>query len=33
LRDAINKALTAIKTDGTYRRISLKYFGADLSIQ
>lgn len=33
LRKAINDALTAIKTDGTYRKISEKYFGEDLSAQ
>lgn len=28
---AVNKALAEIKADGTYRRISEKYFGTDLS--
>lgn len=31
LRDAINKALADIKADGTYKKISEKYFGVDLS--
>ncbi|OZI49443.1 amino acid ABC transporter substrate-binding protein [Bordetella genomosp. 4] len=31
LRAAINKALTDIKADGTYKTISEKYFGTDLS--
>jgi len=31
LLDAINKALAAIKTDGTYKKISDKYFGQDVS--
>jgi cystine transport system substrate-binding protein len=31
LLDAINKALAAIKTDGTYQKISDKYFGQDVS--
>ncbi|WP_459618312.1 amino acid ABC transporter substrate-binding protein [Bordetella sp. 2513F-2] len=31
LREAINQALAAIKADGTYKRISEKYFGTDLS--
>lgn len=31
LLDAINKALTEIKADGTYETISQKYFGADVS--
>ncbi|WP_276357733.1 amino acid ABC transporter substrate-binding protein [Cohnella caldifontis] len=31
LVDAVNKALDAIKEDGTYLRISEKYFGADVS--
>src|SRR5690606_10517945 len=31
LRKAINEALEAMKSDGTYRRISEKYFGVDLS--
>ncbi|CAM4124826.1 amino acid ABC transporter substrate-binding protein [Bordetella muralis] len=31
LRAAINKALTDIKADGTYKAISEKYFGTDLS--
>ncbi|PWK13340.1 amino acid ABC transporter substrate-binding protein [Tumebacillus permanentifrigoris] len=29
--DAVNKALTDIKSDGTYLKISEKYFGADVS--
>lgn len=29
--DAVNKALTDIKADGTYLKISQKYFGADVS--
>jgi len=33
LRDAINKALADIKADGTYKKISVKYFGTDLSAQ
>ena len=28
---AINKALADIKADGTYQKISLKYFGEDVS--
>jgi cystine transport system substrate-binding protein len=31
LVDAINKALSEMKTDGTYLKISQKYFGADVS--
>lgn len=31
LVEAINKALTEIKADGTYAAISTKYFGADVS--
>ena len=31
LLDAINKALAAAQTDGTYLQISQKYFGADVS--
>jgi cystine transport system substrate-binding protein len=31
LQQAINKALKEIKADGTYQRISNKYFGADVS--
>ena len=31
LREAINKALADIKADGTYKKISEKYFGTDLS--
>ncbi|MCJ9711262.1 transporter substrate-binding domain-containing protein, partial [Bordetella hinzii] len=31
LQAAINKALSDIKADGTYKRLSEKYFGADLS--
>ena len=31
LVEAINKALTDIKADGTYKAISAKYFGADVS--
>ncbi|MBL0386057.1 amino acid ABC transporter substrate-binding protein [Tumebacillus sp. ITR2] len=31
LVDAVNKALTDIKSDGTYLKISQKYFGADVS--
>ncbi|NHB92143.1 amino acid ABC transporter substrate-binding protein [Photorhabdus cinerea] len=31
LQTAIDKALTDIKTDGTYLRISTKYFGTDVS--
>jgi cystine transport system substrate-binding protein len=31
LVDAINKALADMKTDGTYLKISQKYFGADVS--
>jgi len=31
LVEAINKALTDIKADGTYQAISAKYFGADVS--
>jgi len=31
LRDALNKALEEIRADGTYRQISEKYFGVDLS--
>jgi cystine transport system substrate-binding protein len=31
LLDAINKALAEIKADGTYEKISQKYFGADVS--
>jgi cystine transport system substrate-binding protein len=31
LVDAVNKALTDIKADGTYLKISQKYFGADVS--
>lgn len=31
LQAAINKALAAIKADGTYKKISLKYFGQDVS--
>lgn len=30
---AINKALADIKADGTYKKISVKYFGTDLSAQ
>lgn len=33
LRDAINKALADIKADGTYKTISVQYFGTDLSAQ
>jgi len=33
LRAAINKALTDMKADGTYKTISVKYFGTDLSAQ
>lgn len=33
LREAINKALADIKADGTYKRISEKYFGTDVSTQ
>lgn len=33
LRTAINKALTDMKADGTYKTISVKYFGTDLSAQ
>ena len=31
LRDALNKALATIKENGTYKAISDKYFGADVS--
>lgn len=31
LREAINQALKAIHADGTYKQISLRYFGEDLS--
>ena len=31
LLEAINKALAEIKADGTYEKISQKYFGADVS--
>lgn len=31
LRQAINSAISEIKTDGTYQRISNEYFGADVS--
>lgn len=31
LLDAINKALADIKADGTYKKISDKYFGQDVS--
>lgn len=31
LKEAIDKALADIKSDGTWQRISLKYFGADVS--
>ncbi|TDR80216.1 amino acid ABC transporter substrate-binding protein [Paludibacterium purpuratum] len=31
LLDAVNRALAQIRADGTYRRISLKYFGQDVS--
>ncbi|ARP94389.1 amino acid ABC transporter substrate-binding protein [Bordetella genomosp. 13] len=31
LREAINKALATIKSDGTYKKISEKYFGTDLT--
>ena len=31
LVEAINQALEEIKADGTYQRISEKYFGADVS--
>ena len=31
LKAAIDKALEEIKADGTYERISQKYFGADVS--
>ena len=31
LKVAIDKALEEIKADGTYERISQKYFGADVS--
>lgn len=31
LREAINQALAAIKTDGTYQAISERYFGVDVS--
>ena len=31
LLDAINKALAAIKSDGTYQKIADKYFGQDVS--
>jgi cystine transport system substrate-binding protein len=30
---AINKALADIKADGTYKKLSVKYFGTDLSAQ
>ena len=30
---AINKALADIKADGTYKTISVKYFGTDVSAQ
>nr|WP_086066531.1 amino acid ABC transporter substrate-binding protein [Bordetella genomosp. 8] len=30
---AVNKALADIKADGTYKKISVKYFGMDLSAQ
>lgn len=33
LQAAINKALADIKADGTYKTISVKYFGTDLSAQ
>lgn len=31
LQQAINQALADIKADGTYKQISEKYFGVDLS--
>lgn len=31
LVQAVNEALTAMKNDGTYLKISEKYFGADVS--
>lgn len=31
LREAVNQALKAIKADGTYKEISVRYFGEDLS--
>lgn len=31
LQEAINQAIKAIKSDGTYKEISLRYFGEDLS--
>lgn len=31
LKDAIDKALADVKADGTYEKISQKYFGADVS--
>ncbi|CAK8744310.1 hypothetical protein SODG_007402 [Sodalis praecaptivus] len=31
LVDAINKALNEIKADGTFKTISLRYFGQDVS--
>lgn len=31
LREAVNQALKAIKADGTYKEISVRYFGTDLS--
>jgi lysine-arginine-ornithine-binding protein len=30
LRIALNKALTAVRADGTYHRLTLKYFGSDI---
>lgn len=31
LREAVNQAIKAIKADGTYKEISVRYFGEDLS--
>ncbi|GAB7213633.1 hypothetical protein DaDZ19_04590 [Dickeya ananatis] len=31
LVDALNKALDQIKADGTYKTISVRYFGQDVS--
>ena len=31
LVDATNKALTDMKADGTYSKISIKWFGTDVS--